>query len=204
MDPTVVERLSERLILFGPRLLTALLVLAVAWIGARIASRVVCRLGRHVRSVEVVDVLARTIALAILAVGIVSSLGTVGVNIMGLVAGLGLAGFAIGFALKDALQNALSGILILMYRPFARGDRVAVTGFEGVVSGIDLRYTALTLDDGRTALVPNAAIFSNAIVVRRRVEETTEADGGGSRIGASALASLRTFSMPQLARAGRR
>ena len=63
MDPTLLDRLSERVVLFAPRLLTALVVLAVAWIGARIASRVVCRLGKHVRAVEVVDILARTIAL---------------------------------------------------------------------------------------------------------------------------------------------
>jgi small conductance mechanosensitive channel len=199
-----LQQLSERLVLFAPRLVTAILVLAAAWVGARIASRVVSRLGRHVRSVEVVDVLARTITLAILALGIVSSLGTIGVNVMGLVAGLGLAGFAIGFALKDALSNALSGILVLVYRPFARGDRITVTGFEGVVSGIDLRYTTLSLDDGRIALVPNAAIFSNAIVVRHHATEAAvRSRDPSTRIAARGLSGLRSFSMSKVAEPGR-
>jgi small conductance mechanosensitive channel len=202
VDATL-EQLSERLVLFAPRLLTALVVLAAAWVGSRIASRLVSRLGSRLRSVEVVDVLARTITLAILALGIVSSLGTVGVNVMGLVAGLGLAGFAIGFALKDALSNALSGILVLIYRPFARGDRIAVTGFEGVVSGIDLRYTTLTLDDGRIALVPNAAIFSNAIVVRRRAADLGGEVGRSSVIAARGLSGLRVLSMSKVPQPGK-
>jgi small conductance mechanosensitive channel len=202
VDATL-EQLSERLVLFAPRLLTALVVLAAAWVGSRIASRLVSRLGRRVRSAEVVDLLARTITLAILALGIVSSLGTVGVNVMGLVAGLGLAGFAIGFALKDALSNALSGILVLLYRPFARGDRIAVTGFEGVVSAIDLRYTTLTLDDGRIALVPNAAIFSNAIVVRRRAADLGGEVGHSSVIAAHGLSGLRALSMSKVPQPGK-
>jgi small conductance mechanosensitive channel len=202
VDATL-EQLSERLVLFGPRLLTALVVLAAAWVCSRIASRLVSRLGRRVRSGEVVDLLARTITLAILALGIVSSLGTVGVNVMGLVAGLGLAGFAIGFALKDALSNALSGILVLIYRPFVRGDRIAVTGFEGVVSGVDLRYTTLTLDDGRVALVPNAAIFSNAIVVRRRAADFGGEVGRSSVIAAHGLSGLRALSMSKVPQPGK-
>jgi small conductance mechanosensitive channel len=168
MDDTL-QKLRDELILFAPRLATALLLLVAFAIAARIVARIVDRVGsRAVGAPEIVELLARTAQIAIIAFGVVSSLGTLGVNVMGLVAGLGLAGFAAGFALKDALSNALSGVLILMYRPFRHGDRVSVTGFEGMVAFIDLRYTTLALDDGRRALVPNSAIFSNPITVASR------------------------------------
>ena len=50
--------------------------------------------------------------------------GPLGVKIMGIVAGLGLTGFARGFALKDSIANLLAGVLILLYRPFEVGDRL--------------------------------------------------------------------------------
>jgi small-conductance mechanosensitive channel len=167
--------LLDRLVLFAPRLATALALLVAAWLAAVVLTRLVGRLGAPViQSPEVSSVLSRTIKTAILAIGVVSALGTLGINVMGMVAGLGLAGFALGFALKDALSNALSGILILVYRPFRRGDRVAVTGFDGEVTDIDLRYTTLRLDDGRTALVPNASIFTNPLVVKRHAVAAPE------------------------------
>jgi small-conductance mechanosensitive channel len=87
-----------------------------------------------------------------------------GVNVSALVASLGLTGFALGFAFKDAVSNLLAGALILFYRPFCRGSRVAVTGIEGVVTAIDLRYT--TLEDGnKKFLIPNANLLSNAITL---------------------------------------
>lgn len=54
--------------------------------------------------------------------GLVTALGTAGVNVSALVTSLGLVGFALGFALKDALSNIISGILLLLYRPFSVGD----------------------------------------------------------------------------------
>jgi hypothetical protein len=50
--------------------------------------------------------------------------GPLGVNITGIVAGLGLTGFPLGFALKDSIANLLAGVLILLYRPFEVGDRL--------------------------------------------------------------------------------
>ena len=53
--------------------------------------------------------------------GLASALGTLGVNISALIAGLGLGGFALGFALRDILANLVAGVLILVYRPFTVG-----------------------------------------------------------------------------------
>ena len=100
----------------------------------------------------------------LLVFGAVTALGTTGINVSALVAGLGLTGFALGFAFRDILANVVAGVLILVYRPFTRNDRVAVAGFEGTVSAIDLRYTTLTTEDKRI-LIPNSTLFTNAISV---------------------------------------
>jgi small-conductance mechanosensitive channel len=108
--------------------------------------------------------IAQTTKISLLIFGFITALGTLGLNVSALVAGLGLTGFALGFALRDALSNLLAGILILFYRPFRRSDWISVAGVEGKVVGIDLRYTTLESDD-RTFLIPNSTLFTNAITL---------------------------------------
>ncbi len=105
---------------------------------------------------------ANRITLFVLAV--LTALGTLGVNISAMVAGLGLTGFALGFALKDTISNLLSGVLILLYRPFQIGNVIKVGSFEGEVIGIDLRYTVLKSDE-KKILIPNAKLFIDPIIV---------------------------------------
>jgi small-conductance mechanosensitive channel len=96
--------------------------------------------------------------------GIITALGTARVNVSALVASLGLTGFALGFALKDALSNTLAGVLILIYKPFRRGDHIITSGFEGTVEQIDLRYTTLG-SSGDKILIPNSTMFTNPVKV---------------------------------------
>ena len=104
------------------------------------------------------------IRLALLTVGIITTLGTAGVNIAALVASLGLTGFALGFAFRDALSNLIAGLLILFYKRFQTGDTVTVAGFEGVVQTIDLRYRTLQTSH-KDYLIPNSLLFSNPMTV---------------------------------------
>jgi len=84
---------------------------------------------------------------------------TLGVNVSALVAGLGLTGFALGYALKDSISNLLAGILILIYRPFGINNKVKVDKNEGTVTHIDLRYTTLENETGKI-LIPNSKLFT--------------------------------------------
>ena len=93
-------------------------------------------------------------------------LGTIGIDVMGLIASLGLVGFAVGFALKDAISNALAGVLLLVYDPFKRGDVIAVAGKQGTVVEIDMRYTTLDAAEQRI-LVPNSQLLNNVVVVEK-------------------------------------
>ncbi len=95
-----------------------------------------------------------------LGLGTIVGLGTMGINVEALVASLGLAGFALGFALRDAIASVLAGVLILIYRPFGYGDHIVVSGFEGVVVHINLRYTTIE-DSDKHHLIPNQTMYSS-------------------------------------------
>lgn len=171
------DHLRAALVVITGRVVLAAIVLVGYGLAAKAADRLVRRLARSADAREVAILLGRSTRLAIVGLGVISALGTVGINVAGLVAGLGLTGFAVGFALKDALSNALCGILILVYRPFRRGDHISITGFEGTVTSIDLRYTTIEVADGSRVLVPNASSFSNPITVARRAMEPPRVAG---------------------------
>ena len=108
--------------------------------------------------------LARASRIGLLVLGLITALGTLGIDISAMVAGLGLTGFALGFALKDTISNLLSGVLILLYRPFEVGNNIRVAGHEGRVTTIDLRYTELQTT-GQRILIPNSRLFTDPLIV---------------------------------------
>jgi small conductance mechanosensitive channel len=148
------------------RFATAVGIMIAFWIAAAIVYRVIARVESQLSSKrDLLTLLAQTVRVALLIMGVMTALGTIGVNVNALVAGLGLSGFALGFALRDVLSNVLAGFLILFYRPFNRGDLISVAGMEGRVIGVDLRYTSLDAGDKRV-LVPNSNLFTTPITVK--------------------------------------
>ncbi|MFP6770232.1 MAG: mechanosensitive ion channel domain-containing protein [Planctomycetaceae bacterium] len=158
-------QIQEMAVSFAPKLGAAIAVLFLFWIGGKILMRITQRIGNsnHV-DVELTTFMGRSIKVGMMLFGIVTALGTLGIDIGALVAGLGLTGFALGFALKDTISNLLSGIMVIIYKPFDQDDIITVGKFEGVVKSVDLRYTVLDFD-GRTVFVPNAKLFVDAIMV---------------------------------------
>ena len=144
----------------------SLLILIVFWVLAAMARKVVRKAGATAGiDSSVINLLARSAHVVLIAVGLVTALGTLGLDVSAIVASLGLTGFAVSFALKDSISNLLSGMLILIYRPFKVGDTIKVKSFEGRVSTIDLRYTRLERD-GEKILVPNSLLFTNPISIQ--------------------------------------
>lgn len=153
-----------------PRAAASLLIVLVFWFAGSLVDRFIRRMGTKANiNPDVLGLLAWSGKIVVLSFGVVTACGTVGIDIGALVAGLGLTGFAIGFALKDIISNWLSGVLILVYEPFRRGDYVSIAntpGLEGTVVAIDFRYTSLE-KDGKVVLVPNANLFVKEIIVNR-------------------------------------
>ena len=159
----MTQKLPEQAAEWLPGIGFALLVLFVFWLLAVVARKVIRKAGA-VASIDasVINLLARAAYIVLLVVGLVTSLGTLSIDVSAIVASLGLTGFAVGFALKDSISNLLSGVLILVHRPFGVGDSIKVKTFQGRVTSIDLRYTRLELD-GEKILVPNSLLFTNPI-----------------------------------------
>jgi small conductance mechanosensitive channel len=109
--------------------------------------------------------------------GILIALSQLGISLGPLLAGLGIAGFIIGFALQDSLSNFASGMLILLYRPFDVGDIVDSGGVRGRVSAMSLVNTTFLTLDNQKLVVPNNLIWQSVITNvtaqrRRRIDMT--------------------------------
>ena len=83
-----------------------------------------CQLMKNNSNPALIRLLGKAIKNILLLIGVISALGTIGIDISAMVAGLGLTGFALGFALKDILSNLISGVLILLYEPFKLNDSI--------------------------------------------------------------------------------
>lgn len=128
---------------------------------------------------DILLLFAQFARIAVVVFGAITALGTMGMNVSALVGGLGLTGFALGFAFRDALSNILAGAMILFCQPFRRDDQIKVAGFEGKVIEINLRYTVIQLEASR-ALIPN----SNLLTIPTGPAPTISASSG---FGISAL-----------------
>ena len=99
----------------------------------------------------------------VMATGILMALSQIGISLAPMLAGLGVAGFIIGFALQDTLSNFAAGAMILIYRPYDVNDFVEVTDASGLVQKMNLVSTTITTFDNQTLVVPNSKIWGDVI-----------------------------------------
>lgn len=85
------------------------------------------------------------------------------VNVAALIAGLGVGGIAIAFALKDSLENLLSSFMILLDKPFVIGDYIKISGTEGNVENVGFRSTLIRTPDKTLVSMPNRNLISNSL-----------------------------------------
>lgn len=167
---------KDTLVQLAPKILVGILIILIFIGGALLAKRSVQRLLYGLGWEKgIIKLISGAFQYAIFTLGILTGLNTMGVKMGPIIAGLGLGGFALGFALKDALSNLLAGGLILLYRFFRVGDFLVVSGCEGKVSEINLRYTVLN-SSGETFMIPNSLIFTNPL--RLKFEEGSNPSSG--------------------------
>ena len=109
------------------------------------------------------DFIVKSTGRVILALGILIALAQLGIQVGPLLAGLGIAGFVIGFALQDVLSNFASGIMILFYRPYDVGDYIEAGGVTGLVNNMTLVSTKVLTMDNQLLVVPNNMIWKDVI-----------------------------------------
>ena len=128
---------------------------------------------------DLANFLSKTASITIYSFVGVTTLGTFGIDTSAIIAGFGVTGFAIGFALKEILTNFLSGIFLIFQRPFTKGSYVKIhgsgNGIEGLVEAIDIRYVHLKAEgNGGIVKIPSAIVYSNPITVLKPIQTLDE------------------------------
>ena len=168
---TPLHNTLQRIVSFVPRMLVAFILLALFWAVATLARNLARRSLKRLTHIPwaVRLLIVRAIYLTTIVVGILVALSAANIDVTTLIASLGVAGFALGFALKDILENFIAGILLLFARPFEVGDQVKLGDYEGTVTDIQIRTTTLHTYSGEQVFIPNSSVFSNPVVNHTRL-----------------------------------
>jgi small conductance mechanosensitive channel len=154
-----------------PNLLTALVIFIVSLYLARVFSKLLRGvLQRRRAPAGVTHLLGELVLWSIIIAGIITALERF-FPVTAFLAGLGILGFTVGFALQDIMKNFASGVILLLQQPFHVGETIGVKGFDGTVLAIDLRATEMRAADGRVVILPNADILANPIINYSRANQ---------------------------------
>lgn len=161
--PSFAQRFDALAITYGSHAVGAICIMIGFWLAARLARHVLLGVGnKDVVRYDLYRVLSQAAGITLILFGALTALGTIGIDITALVAGLGLSGLALGLALKDTVSNFVSGVMLITFRPFVRGDHVAIGEVEGTVIKFDLRHTTIERE-GSHYLIPNQNILATTI-----------------------------------------
>ena len=174
LDKIDWDVILTRVVAFLPRLLLAVAVLVAFWIGFRLARRPLRSVLLRARlDHALVDMLVdRIFRYGLLLFGVIMALGQIGVNVTAALAGLGVAGIAVGFAAQDSLANIIAGFLIFIDKPFQVGDWVTVSDQYGQVREITMRTTRIRTNQNTYVVIPNKNIIDEVLVNHSKHGET--------------------------------
>ena len=157
----LIEDLAIR---YGFQVLGALVILIAGIIVAKwLGSLTNRRLQKRTMEPPMRALLVRVVRVVVLIMAALVALDRLGFQIAPLVAGLGVAGIGVGFALQGVLSNIVAGLTIIFTKPFRVGEYIKVAGVEGAVAHIDLPSTVLTHADFSRVIVPNRKIVGEIV-----------------------------------------
>jgi small conductance mechanosensitive channel len=144
---------------FGPKLLAALLILAIGYLVGRQISRWLERALLHIEMEPPVrSLIVRIVRVLISLLFVIMAIQNLGVELLPLVAGLGVAGAGVALAMQGLLGNLFAGLTIIFTRPFRVGEYIGIVGEEGAVETITLFQTTLSHPDRSRVVIPNRKI----------------------------------------------
>jgi small conductance mechanosensitive channel len=160
---TFYADLATKAVDFLPNLLVALLILVGSLYLSRLLSGLLCKaLNKKGTDQEITRLICQVTRWSILVVGIITALQRF-FDVTAFLAGLGILGFTIGFAMQNIMQNFVAGVILLFQQPFKVGELINVDKFDGTVQAINLRTTELRTRAGLIVLIPNSDMLSNTI-----------------------------------------
>jgi small conductance mechanosensitive channel len=163
IDP---EQLKTVALLAVPRVVAALLVLLLFWLVLRITQPALRAALHRAHFVDaLIDLMVdRLYRATLLTLGLVMAASQFGVNISAALAGIGVAGIAVGFAAQETVANMIAGFLIFWDRPFGIGDFITTQDRYGEVREITLRTTRIRTNENTYIVIPNRQIIGDTLV----------------------------------------
>lgn len=159
------EFLADKVMTYGVKFLTALLIVLVGfWIATRISRLIRKSLSKTQMSLAIQGALSSIISVLLKLLVLLIAMNTAGIQITSLVALLGGLAVGIGMALQGSLANFAGGILVLTFKPYGIGDTIETMGNIGEVEEITLLQTMLLTSDLKTVILPNGSVFNNPII----------------------------------------
>lgn len=149
---------------YGPKLLSALVVFFVGLFIARKVGKVTQRwLATRQLEPPVRMLIVRVVSLAVLLLFSIMAIQNLGVELLPLLASLGVAGVGVGLAMQGVLSNVAAGLTIIFTRPFRVGEYIELVGVQGQVETIDIFSTTLVHPDLSRVVIPNRKIVGEII-----------------------------------------
>jgi small conductance mechanosensitive channel len=109
------------------------------------------------------ELIVRAARVAISVLFIIMALQNLGVELLPLIAGLGVAGAGVALAMQGVLSNLFAGLTIILTKPFRIGQYIAIVGEEGEVQSITLFQTTLSHPDRSQVVIPNRKIAGETL-----------------------------------------
>jgi small conductance mechanosensitive channel len=160
----ILEIITNYVIANYHKWLIVLAILLMGYLVIRTTDRYITRLFDRVDYDRTLELLfQRTIKAFLWIVVLILALANAGFDVSGFLAGLGVMGFVVGFAVKDVLSNLAAGMFLLVKRPFNVGEFVKVAGVQGRVEEMTLSSCLIITEENHHVTVPNAKIWGNPI-----------------------------------------
>ncbi len=155
-------------------LLVILIIIGSIYLSKWVTGLVRKALEKQKVEVELTLLICRITQWGILTAGFITALQRF-FDVTAFLAGLGILGVTIGFAMQDIMKNFVAGAILLIQQPFKVGDAILVDKYGGVILNINLRTTEMRAWDGTIVIIPNADVLSNSITnyahaMKRRVD----------------------------------
>jgi len=163
------QRLSswfEYFVVNLPNFIISLTILITAFILSRIVKQKT-HIPKRFHVPPSVDILfSNILSLVVIVLGVLLALEILNLNqaVTSILAGAGIVGLAIGFALQDIVANFISGLVIISQRPFKIGDLIEVQNHFGLLKKVDLRTITIQTLQGQRVLIPNKEVFANSVI----------------------------------------
>lgn len=137
----------------------------IAWLGHRLA-RWTSLWNRIAPNPFLGDLMAQAVRIVAIVIGLIIALDLMGASALigTILGGAGVIGLAIGFAVRDTLENYISSIMLSLRQPFRAGDHVVINTHEGIVVRLTSRATILMTTDGNQLRIPNSNVFKAVIL----------------------------------------